>query len=171
MGMEYCLDTSVYTQAHRAYYAFDLAPGFWVALIQLAEKKTLISPISVFTELSKGNDELAIWAKEHKRFLFVDPDDKTFEVFRQIADFSTLRYADQHWISSFLGGADPWVIAEAKAHNLTVVTMEVNKPSEDIDKISKRFRGSLKIPNMCNHFGVKCISTYELVRALKIGLG
>ena len=168
--MDYCLDTSVYTQAHRTYYAFDLAPGFWVALRQQAQQKVLISPISVFTELAKGNDELAVWAKANKVFLFVDPDDKVFEAMRQIADFSNSRY-DQQWVSEFLRGADPWVIAQAKAHNLTVVTMEGGKGSEDLDPKSKRIRGKLKIPNMCAHFGVNCISTFELVRTLKIGLG
>ena len=169
--MEYCLDTSVFIQASRAYYAFDLAPGFWIALQQYAERKALTSPMAVFTELAKGNDELAKWAKVNKGFLFVEPDDKVIEVFRQIADFSTSRYDDEHWVREFLAGADPWVIAQAKAHNLVVVAMEVNKGSEELNPKTKRIRGKLKIPNMCSHFGVKSISTYELVRTLKIGLG
>jgi hypothetical protein len=169
--MDYCLDTSVYTQAHRTYYAFDLAPGFWIALKQHAERKVLISPISVYTELAKGNDELAKWAKENKGILFVEPDDKVIDAFRQIVDFSNSYYDDEHWVREFLSGADPWVIAQAKAHNLVVVTMEGKKGSEEINPKSKRFRGKLKIPNMCGHFEVKCNSTYELVRALKIGLG
>jgi len=169
--MDYCLDTSVYIQAFRTYYAFDLAPGFWTAIRQFAEKKVLLSPISVFTELSKGNDDLAIWTKESKHILFVDPDDGVIEAMRQIADFSNSNYEDQHQVSGFLSGADPWVVAQAKAHNLTVVTMEVSKASEDINPQSQKYIGKLKIPNICSHFGVKCISTFEMVRALKIGLG
>jgi hypothetical protein len=169
--MEYCLDTSVYTQAHRLYYAFDLAPGFWKSLKEHAQNEVLTSPSAVFTELAKGNDELAEWAKENKDSLFSEPDEKVIEAFRQIADFSNLRYQDEHWIRHFLDGADPWVIAHAKAHDLIVVTMEGNKGSEEIDPKSKRFIGKIKIPNMCRHFGVKCISTFELIRALKIGLG
>ena len=169
--MEYCLDTSVYTQAHRQYYAFDLAPGFWKSLKTQAENEVLISPITVFTELAKGNDELAKWAKENRGLLFSDPDVKVVESFRQIADFINLSYESEHWIRLFLDGADPWVIAHAKAHNLIVVTMEGNKGSEDVNPKSKRFRGKIKIPNVCSHFGVKCISTFELIRTLKIGLG
>ena len=169
--MEYCLDTSVYTQAHRQYYAFDLAPGFWESLIIHAENEVLVSPTAVFTELAKGNDELAKWAKENKDLIFSDPDTKVVESFRQIADFINLRYESEHWIRLFLGGADPWVIAHAKAHGLIVVTMEGNKGSEDINPKSKRIRGKIKIPNVCGHFGVNCISTFELIRALKIGLG
>jgi hypothetical protein len=169
--VEYCLDTSVYTQAHRQYYAFDLAPGFWKSLIIHAENEVLVSPMAVFTELAKGNDELAKWAKENKDLIFSDPDTKVVEAFRQIADFINLRYESEHWIRLFLGGADPWVIAHAKAHGLIVATMEGNKGSEDINPKSKQIRGKIKIPNVCDHFGVNCISTFELIRALKIGLG
>ena len=168
--MEYCVDTSVYIQAHRTYYAFDLAPGFWTALAQYAESKTLVSPLSVHTELINGNDELAAWAKKNKSILFIEPNEKVIQAFRQIAEYSTSHY-QEHWVSEFLRGADPWVIAQAMADNLIVVTMEENKLSEDIDPKSKRFKGRLKIPNICTHFGVKWISTYTLVRTLKIGLG
>jgi hypothetical protein len=169
--MEYCLDTSVYTQAHRQYYAFDMAPGFWKSLKAHAENEVLISPMAVFTELSKGNDELAKWAKENKNLLFSDPDSKVVESFRQIADFINLHYESEHWTRLFLDGADPWVIAHAKALGLIVVTMEGNKVREEINPKSKRIIGRIKIPNACGHFGVNCISTFDLIRALKIGLG
>ena len=169
--MEYCLDTSVYIQAHRLYYAFDLTPGFWIGLRENAEKKILLSHISVLDELVKGKDDLAKWAKENKKVLFVEPDEKVIDAYRQIVEFCNSHYDDAHWVREFLGGADPWVIAQAKAQNLTVVTMEAKKGYEDVNPKSKRFRGDLKIPNICDHFGVKYISTYEMVRILKISLG
>jgi hypothetical protein len=169
--MEYCLDTSVYTQAHRQYYAFDLAPGFWKSLITHAENGVLISPIAVLTELTKGNDELARWARENKGLLFSDPDTKVVESFRQVVDFVNLRYESEHWARLFLDGADPWVVAHAKAYDLVVVTMEGMKGSEEINSKTKQFQGKIKIPNVCGHFGVKCISTFDLIRALKISLG
>jgi hypothetical protein len=167
----YCLDASVYIQAYRTYYAFDLAPGFWRSLKEHAERGVIISPIAVYVELAKGNDELAKWAKENKEVVFSEPDQRVVEALRQIVDFSNLRYQDKHWVRDFLDGADPWVIAHAKAHNLIVVAMEGNKGSEQINQKSKQFIGKIKIPNMCGHFGVKCISTFELARTLKIGLG
>ena len=169
--MKYCLDTSVYTQAHRQYYAFDLAPGFWNSLKSHATDEILISPTAVLTELEKGNDELAKWAKDNRDILFSEPDVKIVESFRQIADFINQRYESEHWVRLFLDGADPWVIAHAKAHDLIVVTMEGSKGSEELNPKTKRFQGKVKIPNICGHFGIKCISTFELIRALKIGLG
>jgi Domain of unknown function (DUF4411) len=169
--VEYCLDTSVYIQAYRTYYAFDLAPGFWRSLEENAGKGVLVSPSSVYTELVKGDDDLAKWAKEHKEEIFSEPDQKVVEALREIADFSNSRYQDKHWVRDFLAGADPWVIAYAKVHDLTVVAMESSKGSEEINQQSKQIIGKIKIPNMCEHFGVKCISTFEMVRTLKIGLG
>ena len=168
--MEYCLDTDVYTQAHRSYYAFDIAPPFWNALITLAQNGTIVSPIAVYAELMDGKDDLKEWAKDQRKLLFTEPDAKVNEAYRQVAGFANKRYHDQHWIREFLKGADPWVIAQAKAHSLTVVTMEGVKQAENVDKATGRFIGKIKIPNMCGHFGIKCISTFELLRTLKIGL-
>jgi hypothetical protein len=167
--MDYCLDTSVYTQAHRLYYAFDIAPPFWQALINLAQAGIIVSPIAVYAELMDGKDELKEWAKDNRKTLFVEPDAKVNDAYRQVVEFANKRYQDQHWIRDFLKGADPWVIAQAKAHELTVVTMEGGK-KEDINKPSGRFIGEIKIPNVCNHFGIKFLSTFELLRAMKIGL-
>jgi hypothetical protein len=168
--MKYCLDTSVYIQAHRTYYAFDLAPKFWLALENLATNKVIVSPIAVYEELKKGKDELSKWAKGQEDTLFIEPDTEVNEVLRLIADFTNERYGDEHQIRLFLSGADPWVIAQAKAHDLIVVTMEKNKTNEEIDKTTNRFRGRIKIPNMCGHFGVQCITTFDLLRSLSIGL-
>ncbi|HTX79385.1 MAG TPA: DUF4411 family protein [Longilinea sp.] len=167
--MEYCLDTSVYIQAYRTYYAFDIAPPFWAALEKLAVDGVIVSPIAVYVEINKGKDDLARWAKNQRDTLFIEPDDLVNTALHQIADFANERYLDAHWIRDFLGGADPWVVAQAKAHNLIVVTMEGQKTTEEIDKSTNRVHGKIKIPNMCGHFGVKCMTTFDLLRTLKIG--
>lgn len=169
--MDYCLDTSVFTQAHRSYYAFDIAPPFWNALVTLGENQVIMSPYAVYRELMDGDDdELRKWTKDHHKVLFIESDSKVNEAYRQVVEFANRRYRDQHWIREFLKGADPWVVAQAKAHSLTVVTMEGVKQAENIDKSSGRFVGKIKIPNMCGHFGIKSISTYELLRTLKVEL-
>ena len=168
--MDYCLDTSVYSQANRSYYAFDIAPPFWNALVTLAQNGIIISPIAVYDELKEGKDDLKQWAKDHHKILFIEPDSKVNDAYRHVAEFADKRYRDQHQIREFLKGADPWVIAHAKAHSLSVVTMEGVKQAENVDKSTGRFIGRIKIPNMCDHLGIKCISTFELLRALKIGL-
>lgn len=169
--MEYCIDTSVYIQAHRTYYAFDIAPLFWKALVNLADNEIIVSPIAVYEELMQGaDDDLKQWAKYHRHILFVEPDDHVVTAYRQIADFTDQHYA-AHWTRNFLGGADPWVVAQAKAYNLVVTTMEGTKSMEEVEKITNRFKGRIKIPNLCGHFDIRCISTFDLLRTQKIGLG
>jgi hypothetical protein len=168
--MEYCLDSSVFIQAHRTYYAFDLLPSFWTVLEELASSGIIVSPVAVFSEIIRGQDELAEWAKSQKKILFTEPDNDVNEALGQIADFANDRYYDGHWIREFLNGADPWVIAQAKAHNLVVVSMEGKKITEEEDRVTKKFRGEIKIPNMCGHFGVTCMTTYDLLRKLGISL-
>jgi NADPH:quinone reductase-like Zn-dependent oxidoreductase len=52
-------------------------------------------------------------------------------------------------------GADPWVLAQAKADSIVVVTHEVLVPPN-----SKR----VKIPNVCSQFGVLYVDTYTILR-------
>jgi len=89
--MQYCLDTNVYIEAHRSYYAFDIAPGFWEGLVQLAKKQMICSPSLVYKEITDGqcDDKLAEWAKVNGDLLFVEPDDSTQRAFTEIADLVT----------------------------------------------------------------------------------
>jgi hypothetical protein len=49
--------------------------------------------------------------------------------------------------------ADPFVIARAMAEKRTVVTMELLKPN------------SAKIPNICAHFGVPCLTLEQFMES------
>lgn len=39
--MKYCLDANVFVEAHRRYYAFDIAPPFWRALEQWGQAQVI----------------------------------------------------------------------------------------------------------------------------------
>ena len=56
---------------------------------------------------------------------------------------------------SFLDGADPWVIAQAKVDGSVVVTREV--PAGTYSK-------KVKIPNVCLEFDVEYVNTYTMLR-------
>jgi len=166
--MSYCLDANVYIEAHRRYYAFDIAPGFWDALIRLADQQVVCSPILVYDELSNSKDALAQWSKENKDFLFVFPDEATQVVYSEIANLIVEHYQPQH-VQDFLSYADPWVIAHAKAHRLTVITMEGRK-NEHIDGTTGLIAGKIKIPNICQRFEVEYMDTFNFLRTEKIAL-
>ena len=58
--------------------------------------------------------------------------------------------------------ADPWLIAIAKAHGYTIVTMEErNRNLNPSNPTSKEPR----IPDVCAALGVECINLYDLMHA------
>jgi predicted nucleic acid-binding protein len=166
--MPYCLDANVFIEAHRRYYAFDIAPGFWEALSEWAAQGAICSPLLVYDEIARSKDQLAEWAKAHKESLFADPDESTVTAYREIADMVANLYEPQH-VQGFLMGADPWVIAHAKAHNLVLVTMESLR-AEQLSKKSGLIAGGIKIPNICKRVGIKFINTFDLMRELRLTL-
>ena len=58
-----------------------------------------------------------------------------------------------------MDGADPWVIAHAIAHGGVVVTFEARAPVNS---------QQVKIPNVCQHFHMRCITTYQMLRELGV---
>lgn len=81
----YVLDANVFIQASRAYYAFDLAPAFWQALIEHAKNGRVRSIDRVMEEIDRGKDDLTTWAGDtfHEWFASTDQGD-VFDVYRRI---------------------------------------------------------------------------------------
>src|SRR5579859_5554473 len=62
-GNRYILDANVFIQAHQTYYAFDICPGFWLALSRQYEAKRVCSIDKIRVELLAMNDQLSGWVK------------------------------------------------------------------------------------------------------------
>lgn len=171
--MEYCLDTSVFTEAHRRYYDFDIAPGFWVAIENNIVNGKIVSPMMVKKEIDKGKDkdQLVTWAKDMTGSLFIEADTQVEENMHIVADFIENKYENASEKEQFLRYADPWVIAQAMAYDLIVVTAEIKNPNEPIDKITQKIKGQIKIPNVCEKVKIQWIDTFQLLRRLNIKLG
>ena len=138
---QYCLDTDVFIQAKNGPYGFDIVPAFWDWLDQKVTKGIIFSSAEVYTELSHGADELAEWIKDRRKTnFFVEPDTTVQKIFQNIADYVSNNFEPPH-AQFFLDGADPWVIAHAKAQNAIVVTHEV-LAAENSKKL--RYRISVK---------------------------
>src|SRR5829696_9220324 len=63
-GKRYVLDANVFIQAHQTYYAFDICPGFWLALPRQHEAKRVFSIDKIKAELLALSDPLSEWVKE-----------------------------------------------------------------------------------------------------------
>lgn len=157
--MTYLLDANSYIQAKSLHYRLHVVPAFWDWLDQQFGSGQVGSIRSVYDELVPGDDELSDWVKQRReQFLPVD-DETTQRVFAEIADHIALHstYREPH-ISTFLGGADPWLVAKAKMLGAQVVTHESR-----VGPGSKR----VKVPNVCDHFAVPCLDTFDLLDTLQ----
>ncbi len=160
--IRYCLDANVFIQAKNGPYAFDIVPAYWQFLENKFVSGEIFSSLMIYDELAEGNDELAAWAnKQRDKGCFVKPNESVQNNFQQIADYIVRRYPSPN-ARSFLGRADPWVIAHAKTENAIVVTHEVLVP-DDSTKV--------KIPNVCKHFQIEYLDTYQMLRGLKARFG
>ena len=152
--MKYLLDSNIFINAKRIHYGFDFCPGFW-DWIELKNKSGIIFSIEkVYDEITSSDDNLSDWAKKKGNALFLKPDDDLYFSFEPISSWLYSKTYRQTAINDFLSSADHYLVAHALAKGYVVVSNEV--PSGK----SK----SVKIPDVCNGVGVKCIKTHELLR-------
>jgi hypothetical protein len=105
--------------------------------------------------LCKGTDYLAEWAKERRSSgLFVEPGESVQEAFGRVAK-QVLAMYEPYSAQPFLDGADPRMIAHGIADGSTLVSFEaLVRPRKTI----------VKIPNICQVFGVRPVNTYTMLR-------
>ena len=124
---QYVLDANIFVDAKNRYYAFDICPGFWKALLQEHKADRVWSIDRIEQELKDGNDELREWVEEHTPETFFDrtDDEDVIEVFAQIIDWVTnhSQYKPEAK-DEFADAADGWLAAYAKVYGMTVVTHE-----------------------------------------------
>ncbi|MDP5030215.1 DUF4411 family protein [Paraglaciecola sp.] len=153
------MDSNTYIQAKNLHYNMDFCPAFWEWLDKQFEQGQVMSVDNVYIELTDSNDELSSWAKNKKYHFLPVSDIPTQDMFTEIANHVvSLINKSQADIANFLSKADPWIIAKAAAIGATVVTHEALVP----DNSQK-----VKIPNICEQFGVEYINTYQLLFKLK----
>ena len=152
---KYIVDSDSLIQSKNGPYDFEIAPPFWDLIVN---NNQIFSSYMVYKELIKGKDRLAQWAKLNKNSgLFLNPNPQDQKVYGKIGHFVVNNYPQEE-SSYFLNGADPWIIAQAKNLNAIVVTHEVL-----VNSYSKK----VKIPNICNEFGLKCINIYQMLQGLQ----
>lgn len=148
--LRFVLDANVLIEAHRRYYAFDIAPSFWRILAELADQGHVISIDRVKNELLRSGyeDALARWAVSHFDQWFVSTDnDEVIEAYRELMNWSMgepqyYSYAKDQFASV----ADSWLVAFAKAYDCVVVTQEQYKGEA---------KSKIHIPNACVAMGVE----------------
>jgi hypothetical protein len=156
----YLLDANVFIEAHRRYYAFSICPGFWDCLHHHNSESAIFSIDRVKDEIKKNKDELATWITHTIPGSMFYATDETpviqhfSSLMTWVTDSSQFKPAAK---SEFATIADGWLVAFAKAHGNTVVTLEV---------LDMRARRKVPIPNLCVEFNVQYVNTFEMLRQL-----
>lgn len=144
--MIYVFDNSPLSTLFRNYYRGRF-PSLWEKFDALVDADRLVSTREVLKEINGSSIEaLRDWAKSHGE-IFSTP---TAEEGALVAQIFAINHF-QHNIEQkklYKGGfnADAFVVGKAGVIDGTVVTMEEHRPN------------AAKIPNMCQHFGIPCLS-------------
>jgi hypothetical protein len=151
--MIYVFDNSPLSTLFRNFYRRRF-PTLWQQFDDLVDSGQIVSTREVAREIEDGAVEsLRDWAAQNKA-LFTTP---TAEEGAFVAQIYAVPHFQQNIEQQKLykGGriADPFVIAKAAVAGNTVVTMEQLKPN------------AVKIPNICNHFGIGCLSLEDFMEA------
>ena len=149
----YVFDTSPLSALFRNYYRGRF-PTLWQQFDELVDDARMVSTREVLREIDEGPlEDLRQWSQDNQG-LFPPPNANEAAAVAQI-------YAVQHFQQNIeqqkllKGGrnADPFVVAKGMTDELTVVTMELLKPN------------AAKIPNICDHFDVPCMTLEEFMEA------
>lgn len=158
----FVLDTNVFIEAYRRYYAMDLCPGFWKCIEHYCRETRLVSIDRVRNEISEG-DELDAWVKQAPDELFASTaEDETVQAFSKMMAWVQNETFLQSAKEEFARVADGWLIAYAEVHGLVVVTGETFDPNR---------RNKVKIPNVCRQFDVPYVDTFSMLRSLEVSFG
>jgi hypothetical protein len=162
----YILDTNIFIQAYRVVYPLDVATTFWAQINILAQRGHLISIDKVENELFTPNpDPLQTWCKDNlpTDFFVSTANSQAMACYSQVVNwvYSKAGHYRPAAINEFLGAdeADAFLVAYALADraNRVIVTQETSDPLA-----TKR----VKIPEPCNHFGVRFVNTVGMFREL-----
>jgi hypothetical protein len=155
----YLLDADTLIRADSTYYPLKRFPIFWQWLRHNGNAGNAKIPLEQYEEVIGGRGQLVDWLKEEdsrKALLFAEEADPVI-----VAKVTAEGYAaDLDEAEQEAVGRDPFLIAYGvvAANERCVVSFEVSAPSKT--------RANRKVPDVCVHFGVKCITLFELIEEL-----
>ncbi|MBI5416427.1 DUF4411 family protein [Candidatus Poribacteria bacterium] len=152
----YCLDTNVFIEPWNKYYSMKRCPEYWDILDNLGKKGTVFCPDQVKREIDKVDDLLKQWLNTKPYFIRQETEDVQLRVREILKAFPNLIM-----VGANRSMADPWVVAHAMVVNAVVVSKEYG-----INQDQNNSR--IKIPDVCRHFKINCISDFEFIDEIGI---
>lgn len=160
------LDSDVFIAAKNAYYAFDICPGFWDAIIQAHGEGRVHSIDRIKAELLAGQpkEDLVQWvkAKVPAGFFHTTQSKAVLDAYADIVLWvqRSTQYLDRAK-AKFATEADGWLVAYSMVHGTTVVTNEQPRPDS---------RSRVLLPDVCAQFKVPSRDTFTMLRSLNVKL-
>jgi hypothetical protein len=152
--MAYLLDANVFIEAKNRHYGFDFCPAFWDWLKENHAAGKVFSIEKVGDELQDGNDELGKWAARFGAKFFLPPDDSVGRSLKKVAAWVGAQAYERAAVSSFLKGADFYLVGQAHAWGEILVTHEVSEDG----------KGRVKIPDVAKGLGIEWMNPFEMLR-------
>ena len=149
--MSYVFDNSPLTTLFKNFYR-NRFPTLWELFDGLVENGEILSTREVLREIEDGATEsLRDWAAQNQQLFTVPTAAEGAFVRRIYAVAQFQQNIEQQKILKGGKNADAFVIAKAAVVQGTVVTMERFRPN------------AVKIPNICRHFNIECLSLEEFM--------
>ena len=158
----YVLDANVFIEAKRRYYAFDLCPDFWDALVWNQAKGRVVSIDRIKEELLRGGDDLADWVTStmpSDGFASTDEQGVVEWFGRMVAWVQAEPQFSPEAKAQFAREPDGWLVAYAKAKGHVLVTHEV---------LARDAKKNVPIPNVCQAFNVPFMDSFEMLKTLTV---
>ena len=154
----YCTDTSALIELH-ATYGSDVFVSLWQNVAGLVKEGRLMAPREVLREIEKKDDDLLKWVKKHRKIFREQEIEQIQRAQEILSHFPKLIDPAKE-----IPDADPFVVALAIIEN-TKRQDTLFKGQCIVVTQEKSSRGTRpKIPDVCQHYGIECISVAGLFR-------
>lgn len=163
--MIYLLDANTLINAKNFYYPIKRVPEYWDWLVYQGQSGNIKIVTEIYDELKEKSskdgekDDLSIWAEmpEVKDALLFDEEADVDDVSTIIYEGYVANPTDNDVVNM---GQDPFLISYGlrDIENRIIVTAEVSKP--------KRKGANRHVPDVCNHFGIRCMNGHQMIREL-----
>ena len=164
----FLVDSNSFMTPYRFYYAFDLVPAYWNAILEFIKSGRVVVLDMVKSEIDNGEDDLSRWMSEADNLKVIPHvNESTIGKYQEIIQFiATSGFYKESALNTWAqrNVADPWLIASAATNGYTLVTEEVGTNNLS----TKQPQKSAKIPDVARKFEVKTINIYEMMRRLGI---
>jgi hypothetical protein len=157
--MKFLIDANILISGYKVYYPMDIHVSYWNVIAEQIANGNFIIIDKVKNEIQ--DEKLVDWLKHNiDNKLYASTADCMVQ-YSYIQEWATKNQSfgtsdKAHFADSNV--ADPFLVAKALKESYSVVTYE----------LSAKGGKKIKIPDVCSHFGVTCMTINDALRRLEI---